>query len=134
MSRVPAMDWGWLATTPTGLAADPAQGRDQLRRPARPHLEQVAVVGDRSDGVADVVGAGGAGRQEVAQLGGRAGLRVGARPDRRLIVGVVGQVLEGGRHHLEGVLGSSARKAATPLERAWTVWPPELVRRPDATR
>ena len=116
---------GLVGHHPDRAALDSAQGGDQLGRPAGPQLEQLPVVGDGRDGPAHVVGAGSAGREQVAQLGGRPVGRVGRRAGRRLLVGVVRQVVERGWPTTSRAgSGSSARRAATPVVRAWIRWPP----------
>ena len=104
MSRVPARDRGWLATTPDGHAADARQRRHQLGGPHGAQLEQLAVVGHGVDDVADVVGGGARSRDHARGALGTdrsGGSSLGRR--RRLGVGVVGKVPEHGADEVEDV-------------------------------
>ena len=46
-SSAPPSTIGWLATMPTGLAAEPGEPGDDVLRPLRLHREELAVVDDR---------------------------------------------------------------------------------------
>ena len=56
MSSVPASARGLFATIPDAVAAEAREAADDVLRPERLYLEEVPVVDDARDDVADVVG------------------------------------------------------------------------------
>ena len=114
-------------------AADRGEGGDEVRRPARAQLEQLAVVDDGADDVAHVVAAGGGGGDARAGLGGRPVDGIVGPPARRLLVDVRGQVGEQVAERLRGAASTSATtRAATPVLEAWTPAPPSSVASSDS--
>ena len=99
MSSVPASEIGWLATMPTGRPATVANAVTTFGAQRARISSNESDVDDGGGNLADVVAAGRRCRDELARLRAGSVGRIGARPQRRLLVVArrkVGEQLLGG--------------------------------------